>query len=187
LPWQFVSLTLTKATPSFVFERSLLQKARFPREIIPLSIILSNTLNLFLSEIILVTVLLFIQPPSLSFLLLLLPTLIWIVLIVTGLAMLTSSLNVKYRDVNFFVQTFVLLWFYATPVLYPLRLIPPSLQTMMLFNPLAAPFALFHTAMLAEPLPPLNLILANGALSLLILGAGYFTFRRQSPYFVDWL
>jgi len=54
LPWQFFSLTLSKATPSFVYERSLLQKANFPREAIPLSIVLSNFVHFVVSLVLLI-------------------------------------------------------------------------------------------------------------------------------------
>ena len=58
LLWQFFSLSVSKTTPSFIYERSLLQKAKFPKEAIPISIIISNFFNLLISLILLLSFLL---------------------------------------------------------------------------------------------------------------------------------
>ena len=60
LPWQFFSLSLAKATPSFINERNLLQKANFPRSVIPISIILANFFHLIVSLTLLVIALIII-------------------------------------------------------------------------------------------------------------------------------
>src|SRR3989344_8713982 len=61
LVWNFFSISLTKATPSIVNERSLIKKAKFPREVIPLSIILSNLVHLILALLLLLIPTLFIR------------------------------------------------------------------------------------------------------------------------------
>lgn len=188
LPWQFFSLTLTKITPCYVNERNLLQKANFPREIIPISILLANFLNLLISEALLIIAIILINhsiPPGL---LLLVPALFWLFTFTLGISLLTSALNVRFRDVAFFVQTAVLLWFYATPIIYSLSLIPGHLKTLIGFNPLAAPFTIFQAALLPnQPLPNGYTILLNAAISLVICLLGYSVFMRESKYFVDWL
>src|SRR3989344_4134477 len=61
LPWQFFSLSLSKATPSIVNERSILQKAKFPIEAIPISIILANLFNMIVSLTLFIIILIFMQ------------------------------------------------------------------------------------------------------------------------------
>lgn len=187
LPWQFFSLTLSKATSCFVNERSLLQKANFPREIIPLSLIFSNALNLLLSLGLFVVILQFLLPSIHSNFLILILAILWLVIFTIGISLLTSSLNVRFRDVSFFVQTLVLLWFYATPILYSLSQMPLQLQQLLSYNPLTAPIGLIQSSLLGHALPNPELIITNLLIAISFLILGVVTFIKESPYFVDWL
>jgi lipopolysaccharide transport system permease protein len=187
LPWEFFSLSLSKSTPSLVYERALLQKAKFSHLVIPFSIILSNFISLLISEVLFISVLLFIAPPHFSNLPYLLLALIWVLVFTLGISLLTCSLNVRFRDVAFFIQTMIILWFYTTPILYSFNLIPSSIQSLMYFNPLAAPFTFFHTSLANSPLPPGNLIWMNLCLTLIIIALGTVVYRKEKPYFVDWM
>ena len=126
LPWGFVSLSLSKTTPSFVYERTLLQKAKFHKSTIPISIILSNFFHLLVSLGFLILFLVVAGKLPFPHILLIIPTLIWLLAFTIGFSLLSSSLQVKFRDINFFVQSPLMLLFYATPILYNLTLIPPE-------------------------------------------------------------
>src|SRR3972149_8002442 len=78
LPWQFFSLSLSKATPSIVYERTLLQKGKFPIEAIPISIILSNFFNMVISLALFLPVILFSTKISLTSIIVLIPILFWL-------------------------------------------------------------------------------------------------------------
>lgn len=187
LPWQFFSLTLSKTTPCFVNERSLLQKSAFNREIIPLSIIFSNALNLLLSFGLFIVALQFISTQPEINLPILILSVFWLIFFTIGISLLTSTLNVRYRDVSFFVQSLIILWFYATPILYPLSQLPQKLQQLLSLNPLAAPIGLIQSSLVGQPIPPFELIIINLLLTIIVFGVGIFIFIKQSPYFVDWI
>ncbi len=191
LPWNFFSYSLTKTTSCFVFERYLIQKAKFPREAIPLSIIFSNFFNFGISILFLVGFLFFNNQlyffhsflPFAFFLL----SLVWLVLFTSGISLLTSALNTKFRDINFFVQAVSILWFYITPVMYSLEVLPKSYLTFFKFNPLAYPFELFRSAFLATTLPPTNILFFNLSISVIVFVAGVVVFKKESKNFSDWL
>jgi ABC-2 type transport system permease protein len=187
LPWQFFSLTLNKVTPCFVYERALLQKSSFPREIIPLSLIFSNFINFLISEILLLIVVNLITPLSLIAFCLFLISSLWILVLTTGVSFLTSSLNVRFRDIAFFVQTLVTIWFYATPILYALETLPRKLAPLMMINPLVSPLSLMQSALLNHIIPNSTLIEANLIITVIICFLGFKVFRHQSPLFTDWL
>lgn len=185
LPWQFLYLSIAKTTPSFINERSLLQKAKFPKEIIPISIILANFINLMISLGLLIIVLLIIKLFTLSQIFLLIPAITWLSILVLGISLLTASLNVKYRDVNFFVQSLLMLWFYATPILYNISSIQESSRYLFALNPLTSIFELFHIALINQGVITLELLTSNLLLSVLIVFVGILTFKREEKYFVD--
>lgn len=186
LPWQFFSLSLTKTTPSYVYERNLLQKANFPRSVIPLSIILANFFHLIVSLTLLVITLIIVGHLNIINTLLLLPALVWLLLFTIGLSLLTASLNVRYRDINFFVQSGLILWFYATPILYQLSMIPQNIHQLFLINPLTSIFELFHTSLINSPIIS-KAFLPNLLVSLLIMVAGVYVYKKNHHYFTDWL
>src|SRR3972149_7221596 len=115
LVWNFFSLSLTKATSSIVNERALIKKAKFPREVIPLSIILSNFIHLFIALLLLIVPILFLGTLSITSFPHLILGFLLLITFTVGLALFTTALNVRFRDVNFFVQAVLILWFYATP------------------------------------------------------------------------
>lgn len=187
LPWQFFSLSLNKTTPSFVFERTLLQKSVFPREIIPLSIVLSNFINLLISELLLISIFIFISPFSFSVVPYLIIANVWILFFTLGLSLSTSSLNVRFRDTTFFIQTLITIWFYATPILYAINILPQELQFILHLNPLTTPFSLFHVTFLNHPLPAFPIILSNALVSIITFIIGIIIYNHESQNFTDWL
>jgi len=189
LPWNFFSYSLIKATPSIVYERALIQKAKFPREAIPLSIVLSNFFHFLVSLLLLIIFLLISGSLNLSLfsIFYFLFSVFWLLIFTSGFSLLTSALNVKYRDVNFFVQALVMLWFYATPVVYPLQILPKTYLPIFQLNPLTYPFELLRHSLIVTSLPPTNILLVNLAVSFLIILLGIFIFKKENKSFSDWL
>ena len=187
LPWQFFSLSLSKATPSIVFERALLQKARFPIEAIPVSIILSNFIHMAISLSLLLLLLAFLGKLMFPQVFLVVIALIWLLFFTIGLSLLTATMQVRFRDTNFFIRTLLVLWFYVTPVLYNLSLMPRELHLIFALNPLTSIFELFHFSLLNQGIINLYIIIANLIITLIVVIAGFIVYKRQHNYFVDWL
>lgn len=187
LVWNFFTLSLTKATPSIVYERSLIKKAKFPHSVIPLSIILSNLVHLLLSFIIFLVPLLFINTLSWVRLPHFLAGLVMLIIFTAGLSLLTSALNVRFRDVNFFVQALLIIWFYATPIIYSVYVLPRSVIWMWRLNPLTAVMQLFQYALVDAPPPGWGMFTINTCLILYITVLGILIFQRESKNFDDWL
>lgn len=197
LPWNFFSMTVTKNTPAIVFERSLIQKAKFPRESIILSIVLSNLFHFIIALALLMLALLsdkVIEGYTISHLvgygarlLLVLPAVVWLAVLTSGLSLLFSALNVKYRDVNFMVQAIMPLWFYATPIVYTLKLLPENIQFLFYLNPMTAIIEYFQFILLNLPPVSLRLGVISFAMSLLVVIGGWIYFRQESKFFDDWV
>lgn len=104
-----------------------------------------------------------------------------------GLGLLTSGLNVRYRDVNFFVQAILIIWFYATPIIYSLDQIPPQLRWLWRLNPLTSIIQLIQHALVGSTLPGVAMIISNTSVIIIIAALGILVFRDGSKYFDDWL
>lgn len=187
LVWNFFSLSLTKTTPSIVFERSLIKKAYFPRAVIPISIILSNFIHFVLAFLLFLVPILFLGTPTAATFPYLLGAMGFLVLFTTGLSLLTSALNVRFRDVNFFVQALLLLWFYATPIVYSLSQMPPHLLWLWRFNPMTSILQLFQHALLGAPSPGPAMLASNITVMMITTALGILVFRDESKTFDDWV
>lgn len=198
LPWNFFSMSLTKTTPSIVYERSLIKKAKFPREAIPLSIVLSNMFHFLISLGLLMVVLvgdkIFLESYSLAELghyVLgfsgVIPFLFWLLILTSSLSLLLTSLNVKYRDVNFMIRAVLPLWFYATPVVYTLDLLPEVLQPVFYVNPVTAIIEGFRQTLISLPVTSPRLMLISLAMTVIMIFLSWRVFVRESKYFDDWV
>ncbi len=187
LPWNFFAQTLNKCTPLMLNERSLIQKAKFPREALVFSIVFSNFFHLLISISLFLLLTILVGYTSIIKLIVLVLALVWLVFFISGISLLTSALFVKYRDVKFFVQAVLPLWFYATPIIYSRSLLPTWLSNLLVFNPMTAITEIFHFVFTTSLAPSLSTILIGLAISLVISFFGVYFFTTQSPYFDDWL
>lgn len=145
LLWNFFSYTVIKTTPMLVFQRNLISKSNFPKESIVLSILISNLLHTLVAYCLLVAGVFgarfFAGNFSVGVLLqglwgLTLP-LLGTTTLTAGLVLILSTINVFFRDVNFLVQGFMPLWFYATPIVYNIKLVPEKIRWFWDFNPMS--------------------------------------------------
>ena len=187
LAWNFFSYTVTKNTPMYINERALIQKAKFPRETIVLSVVLSNLFHFLMALVVFVLFEWLINSKIHCWRWCLLPGIaFWLAILTSGLSLLFSSLNVKWRDINFGVQALMPLWFYATPVIYSLDLLPSWLARWIYLNPLTAIIGILRWAIMGTEVPWFSLLI-SGISTIVIFETGVMVFRKESPFFDDWV
>ncbi len=187
LIWNFFSLSLSKATPSIVYERDMVTRAKFPRSIIPLSIIASNLVHFLLGLFLVMVILAPSGRLTVAGGIGLIMATIWLVILTVGVSLFSTALNVRYRDINFFIQAGLILWFYATPVVYPLSFINSSLQWAWRLNPMTAVVQLYHWSLLGFAFPGTDILLTNALITLLLFIIGTAVFGNDSKNFADWV
>lgn len=187
LLWNFFSVSLTKTTSSIVNDRDLVTRAKFPRMIIPLSIICANLTHFLLGLAIVVLVLLVRGSTGFFGLAITLAATCWLFLLTIGISLITTTLNVRYRDINFFVQAILILWFYATPIVYPLSFIDADLVWVWNLNPLTSVIQLFHWGMLGMAAPLPETVYLNVLETMAVIGIGFYIFVKESKNFADWI
>ena len=120
LPWNFFSSSLSGATGSIVQNGSLVNKVYFPREILPLATVGASVVHFLLQGTALLAVLAaFRYDVALSYLWLVAPALLVLLLLASGIAILFAALNVYARDLQHLLELLLLGWFWATPIVYP--------------------------------------------------------------------
>ena len=122
--WVFFATSLQSASRSLVENANLIRKVRFPRQLVPLSMVATQLVGFVVMLAIVVALSLVYVPEARDTVWLALPLAVLVVALVAGVALAVASLNALYRDVEHLVAALLLPWFFLTPVLYSLETIP---------------------------------------------------------------
>jgi ABC-type polysaccharide/polyol phosphate export permease len=181
LPWLFFQNVVTNGMSSLIANANLIQKVYFPRSALVISSALAMLFTFSIEMSVLVVALLLFGGDPLPFL----PATIFFMLVLLvfglGLAMLLSIANVYFRDTQHFVTIFMQVWFYATPIIYPLSVVAgthPGVVDYIRLNPLERFAEIFRATLYDGRWPSLVdtvIVLAWAAGSLLV---GSLVFRR---------
>ena len=185
LPWTYFSQSLNQAGNSLVMSQNLITKVYFPRMIIPASYALSGLVDFGLASVILFGMMLYYHIP-LSWGLLFLPLLVIpLLLLATGVGMIFSSLNVKYRDIKHVLPFVVQIWLFMTPVIYPTSIIPQRFQKFIALNPTVGLIETFRAVLLPTRNIDWQLFGVSLFITLLALVLGMIYFRKTEKEFAD--
>ncbi len=186
LVWSFHASAIFAAIGSITGNESLILKNNFPREILPLSVVLANTVNfLFTLPVLAAFMLVFGVPMSWSLLLLPVAVLLQVVFL-TGLGFIFATLNVFYRDTNIIMESLMLAWFFLTPIFYkPASLFPEYERLLYLLNPPASLVAIYRDILYSGAIPDLTFLLRTAAQGLILLIVGWAVFQRFAPRFAE--
>ncbi len=191
LPFNFLSNSVNYGASSIIANSNLVNKIYFPREIIPLSIVFSNLINFFF-ELAALFIVLGAMGYKFYMFLYLLPVLIFIqFFLVVGMTLLVSALNVFFRDLQHLITIIMMVWFFGTPIIYPLSMVPERFQFIIKINPMTIYAAyyrnIFYYVKYPEGagFPLLWETLSALGITLLIFFIGYFVFKKLEPRFAE--
>jgi len=187
LPWIAFSETIQKTSTVILENKSLVKQVRFPTVLLPLQILFSSFLHEMIALIIFIIILFIVgQPPT--WLALGLIALFPLQLIFSlGLGLITSAFHVFYKDVGQLVSAFLILWFFATPIVYPISIIPDWVQKFYYINPLTPLISAYRSALLHDEVPEIWSFVYLAVLSLVLFFVGMKLFLRLSRDFADLL
>ncbi|MBU4305296.1 MAG: ABC transporter permease [Candidatus Omnitrophica bacterium] len=184
-PWFFFSTSFSQTTTSIVENASLLKKASFPCEVIPLSIIGANLLNFVIALLLLFVFLLFSQSYP-TWYWLYIPLIILLeTIFVAGICFAAAALHTMFRDVKYAVELTLLVWFYATPIFYPLSFVPERIRPLFFFNPLGLFAGLYRDILLYGKCPDILVLGIITVIAFLSSVIGWLVFQRYKKFFVD--
>ena len=187
VPFNFYSLAWAGSTTSVLDNASLIKKTKFARELIPIATVLSNSVH-FLIQTGLLIFFVWLFDYGVNRYWLLLPV-VWIleVMFVCGLALITSALDVYFRDVRYVVESSNLVMFWLVPIFYPFHIIPQKYHLLFQFNPIAAVVLASRSIFLEAKAPPESLLVKLALVSVSVLATGFLVFRRLKPKFADYV
>ena len=190
--WGYFSNCLKETSDTFITNSKIFGKVYFPRLTVPLSVVIINLVKFGIQFLLFLGFLVYFiagdapVKPKPNLVILLVPLLLLQMAILSlGAGILISSMTTKYRDVKFLVGFGIQLWMYATPVVYPVSVVPESFRFFYMLNPVASIVQTFRHAFLGKGMVNGTDILISWAVTVLLLFAGIIVFNRVDKTFMD--
>lgn len=185
LPWNFIAQATSRSGTSLVGESHLISKVYFPRLIIPLAAAATPAVDLLCSLLMMIPLMLwFGMTPGWQ--ILLFPIfLVMALLAALAVSLWFSALHVKFRDVGHIIPFFVQFWMFASPVVYPVSLIPEKWRALYSLNPVVGVVEGFRWTLLGQRAPSLEMMLPSLVIVLLLFVSGVIYFKRMERTFAD--
>jgi lipopolysaccharide transport system permease protein len=185
VPWFFFLNSVNSGTMSLIQYRNIVTKTYFPREIIPLSQVCSRLLDFGAAASLFALLMVYYRMGVTRWALLLPVLFVLLVVFTTAVTLLTSAVNVFYRDVSPVVQIALQLWLYVTPIAYPLAKVPVRWRGWIALNPLAGIVEGFRSAIVYGRAPDWALLALSASLTLASCVGAFLLFKRLDKYFAD--
>jgi lipopolysaccharide transport system permease protein len=185
VPWTFLSNALTTATIGLVSQRSIVTKTYFPREVIIISQVGARFVDFLAASLVLAGMLVWygIAP---SPWLLLVPVLVIVeAALILGLSLITSALNVAFRDLAPVVTLGLQIWLFVTPVTYSISIVPEDWRLLYALNPMVGLIDSFRAVIGHGRAPDWGLLAISTVMSGIILIVAYFYFKNAERSFAD--
>lgn len=186
LLWSYFASSLSAANDSLIGTEAIIKKVYFPRILLPTSTVVTPAIDFAVAFAILIALMFFyhITPGVLG--IILLPVLLLISMISSlGLGLFASTLNVKYRDVRYVLPFFIQILMYATPVIYPVSIIPAQFQWISYLNPMAGVITLARALLIQNAPVQWNLLPISLGVALALFIGGLIYFRKTERFFAD--
>jgi lipopolysaccharide transport system permease protein len=185
LPWTYFSEAIRRGSVSVINDANLVQKIYFPRLLLPISGVLTPLVDIIPALGILLGMMVWYDlTPSWS--IFVLPAfLILGLLTALALSLWLSALNVQYRDVQNAVPFLVQLWLYASPVVYPVSLVPERWRVLYSLNPMVGVIEGFRWVLLGKEGPDYAVMAVSASMVLVLLIGGLIYFTRMERKFAD--
>ena len=185
LGWGLFSEIVQRSIGVFLEHANLIKKMNFPRICLPLIVLLNAGLNFAIIYALFLLMLLVTGHFPGMYLLALLPVLAILCAFALGLGILAGVFNVFFRDAGQFFGILLQFWFWFTPIVYPLAILPPQAAGIVTANPLIALMAALQTIALGRGWPDWSTLASPALCALGALGAALLLFRRRADEIVD--
>jgi lipopolysaccharide transport system permease protein len=185
LLWTLFSTALINSTGGLVSHANLVTRVYFPREILPLTYVVAALFDFAVASTLLAGLMAYYGLPVTWHALYALPIVAVLVCFVTAVALIFSALQVRFRDVGVAMPLLLQLWMFATPVVYPLGVVPERFRGVYSLNPMVGVVENFRNVILAGAAPDFYTLGLSALISLALLPAAYLYFKHVEATLAD--
>ncbi|MGE3841838.1 MAG: ABC transporter permease [Vicinamibacterales bacterium] len=185
LPWMFMAGALAQATGSVADNGVLVRKVAFPRLVLPLGAVFSQFVQFALMYLVIVPGALLLGSAWTFAIVGVIPVMLLQLLFTVGLGLLTSTAYVYFRDTRHLLDVGLQIWFWGTPVVYSLSLVPEPLARLLLINPMTLFVTSYQQLVMEARMPSAATTLGMLASSVGAAIIGWSVFSRHQRRFAE--
>ncbi len=185
LSWGLFTEISSRSVNMFLDNANLLKKLSFPRLCLPVTLVSTALVNFAIIFALFFLFLVLSGNFPGAAIIALLPVMLLLVAMATGLGMVLGVLNVFFRDVGQFFNMVITFWFWLTPIVYPINILPERLQPLMAINPVGAIMAAMQGILVQGLWPAWSSLIYPLVLTIILCTLGVRLFRRHSGDMVD--
>ena len=185
LPWSYFAQAIVRSGASLVSDAALISKVYFPRLIAPAAAAVAPLVDFAFAFVVLLGMMAWLRITPAWGMLALPGFLLLAVATALAVGLWLSALNVKYRDVNHTIPFLTQFWMYASPVVYPVSLVPERWRLLYSLNPMVGVIEGFRWALLGKASPDFAVMAMSAAVVIAILAGGLLYFTHMERTFAD--
>jgi len=186
VPWIFFSTSVSGGSSCIRAQQALVTKIYFPREVLPISFVTSQFVNMLLSFLVVFAVLIIsgygMNPTAMLFL-----PIVMIVeyFLALGIAMIVSSLTVYFRDLEWLLGIITMAWQFLTPVMYSIDNVPEKLKGIFYFNPMTPIIIAYRDILYYKQKPYLHTLITAVLEGVVLMILGFLVFGKLKRHFAE--
>lgn len=186
VPWTYFSTCVGGGAGCIINQKDLVEKIYFPREVLPISYVISQLVNMLLTFIVVILVLL-VSGKGVNLLVWwYLPIIIFLeTLLSFGLTLLFSAITVYFRDMQFLLSIITMAWQFLTPVMYSVDMVPERLRPIFYLNPMTPIIVAYRDIFYYKQAPEMQTLILGTVMGVIMLFVGWFSFGKLKRRFAE--
>jgi ABC-type polysaccharide/polyol phosphate export permease len=183
LVWNFFAQTTTQAMNTLIWGSNLIKRIYVPRTIFAVSVAGNGIINFLLALISLAIIIIFTRHPLTPAIFLLPVAILILTMFTLGFALLMSTLAVFFVDIVDMFGILLSVWFYLTPIFYPISVVPQEIKAVVEYNPITLLLSLFRSSIYQGVFPDPGILIGSLVISIATLIIGWLVFTRKVDEF----
>ncbi len=185
LPWTFFQTAVSASASGLVSHTGLITKVYFPREILPLTYVVAALFDFLIAAVILGIMMAWHHVTLTITVLYVFPILVVATILASGISLLLSSMQVKYRDIGIAMPLLLQLWMFGSPVVYPYDQVPHRFRWFYELNPMVGIVENFRRVVIQGLGADLSLFAISAVVAVVLLPIAYLYFKHREATMAD--
>lgn len=185
VPWIFFTSSIQGGATSIIFNADLIKKIYFPRLVLPISVVSAAFMNMVFSMLIVFAALI-ISGIGISWHVVYLPVIMILeYFFALGMAFIFSALNVYFRDLEHILGIITMAWFYLTPIVYTIDMVPQQYLGLFYLNPMTSMVQAYRDILYYHQVPQFATLGSIAVFAVIFMVVGYVLFQKLQKHFVE--
>jgi len=185
VPWIFFTTCIQAGSVSIVANKDLVKKIYFPRIVLPIATVNAAFMNMLYTMIVVIITVIF-SEVGLSWYILLLPFIMILqYTMVLGITFVFAALDVFFRDLEYILNIVLMAWFYLTPIVYTIDMVPTEYRGIFFINPMTSIIMFYREILYYKKMPDFSFFGNTVLYSIIMIFIGYFVFEKLQRSFAE--